>query len=176
MGEVLCEVPMDSSIRFSVEPSPIFEILRCPERYDSTAAHAEQFKRALAEGEILFSAWVDATLAFCGWVQFNERRPGGSTRLVVPPHSAFIYRCFTRPEFRGRRIYPAAMAYLLAKLKADGIRQAYIDYAVSNIASAKGVRRVGGVPIGSYWVYQLGWRRFSVAEPDLAAAISSSAK
>lgn len=165
----------DLDVEFSTAPDAIETILRDRASYNVESKHEKIFRNALAEGETCFTAWSNGALAFYGWVQFRERRPGGWMRLRLPPSSAFIYRCFTRAEFRGKKIYPAAISNLLPDLAANGIHNVFIDHATNNVPSAKGISRLGATPIGAYWLYRFGRIRFAVGERGLRLDIQPAA-
>jgi hypothetical protein len=161
-------VAADLDVEFSTAPDAIDTILRDRASYNVESKHEKIFRKALSEGETCFTAWSNGALAFYGWVQFRERRPGGGMRLPLPPSSAFIYRCFTRAEFRGKKIYPAAISNLLPDLAANGIDNVFIDHATNNVPSAKGISRLGATPIGAYWLYRFGRIRLAVGERGLS--------
>lgn len=125
------------------------------------------------KGEICVSAWVQGEIVFYGWVQFTERQPAPLTRIPIRPDGAFIYRCATEPAFRGRGIYTAALLHALRHLRMLGKKHAFIDHAVENHASRRGIEKAGGAPVGHYRIYCIGfrWARFDPAVRNLISGI-----
>jgi len=136
--------------------------LNCPEairilsgagrEYDLTENHRQEMPQQLAGGELLVSGWHDDKLVFYGWAQFRQRRLARLTSIPIGRDHAFIYRCFTHPDFRGRGAYPGALHFLCRSLAARGCTRVFIDHHVRNVSSAKGIRRAGFQPAGQYAV------------------------
>jgi ribosomal protein S18 acetylase RimI-like enzyme len=118
--------------------------------------HFESFERSLLDGEWCFSAWCREQLAFWGWVQFGSRRPTPRASLPIAPGHAFIYRCATHPQFRGRGIFPAALNFVVRELSRAGFKSVFVDHAASNHASRRGIERAGALPVGQYTIHQCG--------------------
>ncbi len=103
-------------------------------------------------------------LAYYGWVQFEYRLLARRSKLALPQGTAFIYRCFTRADFRGKRIYPAALSFTCQWLTDKGFQRVLIDHQVGNSASRAGILRAGLRFFADYAVIRvLGFRW---AEPD----------
>ena len=166
----------DLAVRLSTDAAPVLEALGgFPDRYEIEPRNLESFRRWLSEGEICFSAWAGGQLAFYGWMQFRCRRPAPLTRLPISPGGAFIYRCYTSAEFRGRKIYPAALAFAFQELKSRGVGRAFIDHATENVSSRRGIKRAGAVPIGRYTLFRFGLARWASFEPRVRIAVSGPA-
>ena len=54
-----------------------------------------------------------------------------------------IGNCWTAPEARGRRFYPAVLRYACAALRREGHGRAIISCAQDNVASVRGIERAG---------------------------------
>ena len=164
------------AVRFSTDTKAVFECLRAfPNEYEMERRDFASFQRRLSEGETCFSAWTGDKLAFHGWIQFRYRKPAPWTQIGISPGGAFIHRCSTHAAFRGHRIYPSALAFALKELKAKGIERVFIDHAVENVSSRRGIERVGATPIGNYTLFSVCFVRWARFEPHVRAAISGHA-
>jgi RimJ/RimL family protein N-acetyltransferase len=125
-----------------------------PDEYDLAPRHLLDFHRAVADEELCISAWVGNRLAFYGWVQFKFRTPAQYAKITIPPGDAYIYRCFTHPDFRGRRLFPGALIFTSVYLKQRGTRRVFIDHLPDNLASRAGIVRSGAEFLGGYTLYR----------------------
>jgi len=124
---------------------------------------ARQIPRQLAEGELCITGWVKEEMVFYGWIQFKYRRLARFTTVPMAERTAFVYRCFTRPDYRGRRIYPAALSFSYRWLAEHGYTKVMVDHATDNIASQRGILRSGMKPTGQYqlyWLFGIQWARY----------------
>ena len=109
-----------------------------------------------------------------GWVTFDEERIGelGLT-IRLRAGEAYIWDCATLPAYRGQRLYPALLAYMLRALAAEGLHAIWLGTDMDNIPSQKGVAFAGFQPIvdaglvdtstdGGLWIRQ----RPGVSEQD----------
>jgi hypothetical protein len=55
----------------------------------------------------------------------------------------WLYDFATVPEFRGRRLYPALLRFILSDLKERDVTRAWIGTEPGNVASQHGIRRAG---------------------------------
>ncbi|MEX1024340.1 MAG: hypothetical protein WD226_04615 [Planctomycetota bacterium] len=92
-----------------------------------------------------------ATAVFTMWVNpRNINTPGGIKRRLHADQ-VFIYKAFTSPEHRGKSLYKAGMAFVLADLAQRGLRE-LIGYAhVDKSVSRKGLARLDFTTKGRYW-------------------------
>jgi len=128
-------------------------------RYELSERQIANIPRLLAEGKMCISGWCQDELVFYGWLQFKYRQLIGSTLVSLPQGSAFIYRCFTREEYRGNKIYPAALCYAEHWLAEHGHHTVFIDHVADNTASQRAILAVGMQPIGQYRLIKiLDWR------------------
>ena len=110
---------------------------------DSTPI-ARRFER----GKRCYAGFHGDEIVTYGWVTFDEEGIGelGLTARMRAGE-CYIWDCATPPTYRGKRLYPALLAYILANLAAEGISRAWLGTDVDNIPSQKGVVRVGFQPI-----------------------------
>ena len=105
----------------------------------------------LAAGrDLCFAALAGGRLAAYGWYALGSVDPrhcGGLT-LGLPPDVAYFYNGFTRPEFRGRRVYDRLMGEGLRAIADRGICKllAIVDW--TNWAALKSSRRAGCTDLG----------------------------
>ena len=101
-----------------------------------------------ASGRHCYIARVKDKLATYGWVTFDEECIGEldlSFRLKVG--EAYIWNCVTLPEYRGLRLYPALLAYILRELHNQGEQRSWICTDSDNLASQKGIALAGFQPV-----------------------------
>jgi GNAT superfamily N-acetyltransferase len=89
---------------------------------------------ARAEGRIVHASWVETVAA---WMGEAERL------FLVPSGDAYIYESFTRPEMRGRGVYPAVLATLSERLGARGIARLWIAAETTNAPSLRAIEKAG---------------------------------
>ncbi len=95
-----------------------------------------------------YGAWVDGRLAAYGWVTFDEERIGElGLRVRLAPGEAYIWDCATLPAHRGKRLYPALLAYITRTLRAEGFRFVLIGADADNHASQQGFLLNGFQPV-----------------------------
>jgi RimJ/RimL family protein N-acetyltransferase len=63
---------------------------------------------------------------------------------------AYVGDCSTLPEFRGRGVYPCALATLALTLRSDGCRRLYLYIEAENLASQRAVAKAGFRPLGAF--------------------------
>ncbi len=152
-------------IVFRINDAGAFAILRSEDAaYETGKKAAAALDRQVREGEICVSGWIGQELVYYGWIQFRERQLARRTSIPIPPGTGFIYRCFTRPDHRGKHIYPAALDFMCRWLAAEGYQRALIDHQAQNRASQTGILRAGMQPLAEYVVVKILWLRWAV--PD----------
>ena|SRR5579859_1127723 len=100
-----------------------------------------------AMGRHCYAARVaEQLVAYC-WVTFDEEcigELGLSIRLKAG--EAYIWDCATAPAYRGQRLYPALLKYILNALHAEGLHRVWIGTNSDNLASQIGVAAAGFQP------------------------------
>ena len=91
---------------------------------------------------------VEGRLAAYGWISFDEEGIGelGLT-IRLGEGEAYIWDCATLPAYRGRRLYPALLAHMLAELQRAGYRRVWIGTDADNLPSQRGVALAGCQPV-----------------------------
>ena len=106
-----------------------------------------------ARGCHCYIARIDGQLATYGWVTFDEESIGElglSFRLQAG--ETYIWDCATLPAYRGLRLYPALLAYILRELQHQGQQRVWIGADSDNLASQSGLTLVGFQPISDVFV------------------------
>lgn len=144
---------------------------------EATAADADRYARAIgtespttfkarlsestrcylvvADGLVVHATWMTTAAA---WTREVRRyfRP--------PPGDAYVYESFTRPEVRGRGVYPWALTNIAARLGAAGIRRLWIGVETDNEPSLRAVSKAGFQPVCEV-AYQRRLGRLTVGDP-----------
>lgn len=162
-------------VKFDINVPESLTILRSRgEEYEIDEPIRATIDRQLTEGEICVSGWVGGEMVYCGWIQFTLRQLGRRCTLPIPAGAAFIYRCFTRADYRGKHIYPAALNFTCRWLAARGYQRALIDHQADNSASQAGIIRAGMRPVAEYTVVQFLRLRWAVPDQALCHLISKA--
>jgi RimJ/RimL family protein N-acetyltransferase len=82
----------------------------------------------VAAGRIVQSGW--ANLGFC-------------RHYPVEPKAVVFVNAYTRPEFRGKGLFAAARAHVIAHLYLLGHSRFYTDTSVKNVASQRSIEKNG---------------------------------
>jgi RimJ/RimL family protein N-acetyltransferase len=86
------------------------------------------------EGRFVHATWVADGPS---WVREIQRY------FVPPPGDTYIFESYTRPEVRGRGIYPFAIASLAAELGGQGVHRLWVGVEGHNPASMRAVTKAG---------------------------------
>jgi hypothetical protein len=87
---------------------------------------------------IVHATWVTAAAAWTREVRRYFRPPEGG---------AYVYESFTRPEVRGRGVYPFALKSIAAAGAAESIQDLWIGVEAHNLSSYKAVTKAGFQPV-----------------------------
>ena len=91
---------------------------------------------------------IEGTLATYGWVTFDEESIGElELSFRLQPGEAYIWDCATPPAFRGQRLYPALLAYMLGELYRAGMHRIWIGADEDNLPSQRGFILAGFTPV-----------------------------
>ena len=87
-----------------------------------------------SRGRILHASWVTSGSAWTAELD----------AFVTPPEGdAYIYESFTRPETRGRGIYPFALHNICADLGQSSVPRAWIAVEATNAPSVRAISKAG---------------------------------
>ncbi len=105
---------------------------------------AREARGRLAAGRRCYGAWVHRQLAAYGWVSFDEEYVGElDLRVRLVPGEAYIWDCFTFPDFRGNHLYTTLLDRMVRELRSDPLCRLWIGADLTNAASQRGIARAG---------------------------------
>jgi len=91
---------------------------------------------------------ADDKIVAYGWVSFDEEHIGElGLRIRLNEGEAYIWDCGTSPAYRGQRLYPALLGYMLGELQSAGFQRVWIGTDADNLPSQVGVALVGCLPV-----------------------------
>jgi RimJ/RimL family protein N-acetyltransferase len=118
------------------------------------ARHAQFYDR-FGIDECYLAFWQGA-IVHIAWVYYPDQLKKHPTPFrILRPDEAAIANCVTIDEFRGKGVYPTVVRVLLENLKKQGYRRCYMYIEVDNIASQRGVSKLGFRPVGRSWRLRL---------------------
>jgi GNAT superfamily N-acetyltransferase len=96
-----------------------------------------------ADGNRAYVATLDGEPAAWGWIATLTATIGElAATFAIPAGHRYLWNFVTRPEHRGRGIYPRLLEHILRE-EARESERFWIAYAPENRASAKGIARSG---------------------------------
>jgi hypothetical protein len=113
-------------------------------------------ERALAKGDRCYGALADGKIASYGWYSTLGTEVTSDLTLEFDPEWAYMYKGYTLPEFRGKRLHGMGMARAMKAYSDEG-KKGLISYVESaNFASLKSCYRMGYVDIGTIFCVKVG--------------------
>jgi len=120
---------------------------------DMDAAFIE---RSLAKGDRCYAALADGKIASYGWYSTQGTEVTADLTLHFNSDWAYMYKGYTLPEFRGKRLHGMGMARALKAYTQDG-KKGLISYVEStNFSSLKSCYRMGYVDFGTIFCVKVG--------------------
>ena len=105
-------------------------------------------QRRFAAGVRCFAALIEGRVAAYGWVSQGSAWVGEMERTFrLVPGEVYIWDCVTLPDYRGQRLYTALLSFMLAALRAEGVRRAWIGASLDNQSSGSGIANAGFRPV-----------------------------
>lgn len=105
---------------------------------------ADAFTKRLTEKNSCYLAFEGGRVLHASWC---ATRPTWTeelrTYLSPPPGDAYVYESFTRPDARGRGIYPLVLSAIADDLFDRGIGRIWIGVDAGNEASLRAIRKAG---------------------------------
>ena len=102
----------------------------------------------LGFGHKVVVAFHDERPVFTMWANPRQLNVPGLLKRKLAPHQWFIYKAYTSPDHRGKKLYETGMRYVLAEMKAAGMSE-LIGYAhVKKRISRKGLARLSFESVG----------------------------
>lgn len=110
----------------------------------------EVFKRFDA-GKQCYIGNVENILATYGWVTFDKELIGElGLNIRLLPGEAYIWNCATLEDYRGLRLYPSLLWYIVGELRSQSVRRIWIGADADNLPSQVGMRLCGFQPIADF--------------------------
>jgi hypothetical protein len=91
--------------------------------------------RRLGFGHRVVLGLAAGTVVFTMWVNPRNLNVPGLMKRALSPGQWFIYKAFTSPDHRGKKLYEGGMRFVLSEMRAAGLRElvgyAHVKKAVS---------------------------------------------
>ncbi len=147
-------VPLVPRIPVSIVPRIPATFMRVGPEVAQELAQAMELEDAavvlqrFARGCQCYAGRIDGRLVIYGWVTFDEESIGElGLSFRLQPGEAYIWDCATLPAFRGQRLYPALLAYMLGALYRAGMHRIWIGADEDNLPSQRGFILAGFTPV-----------------------------
>lgn len=112
----------------------------------------EEISTRLANGNVAFVAFIYDEPAAFGWMATDVAKIGElNHEFYLPKGNRYLWNFRTFEKFRGIGIYPALLQYILQN-NDETTTRFWIIHAPENIASLKGIRKVGFKYAGKLYV------------------------
>jgi RimJ/RimL family protein N-acetyltransferase len=126
---------------------------------------AWSFRARLSATTRCFVVTQDELIVHASWMTTGAAWTRELRRYFRPPAGdAYVYESFTRPEVRGRGVYPLALTSIAAWLSGQGATRVWVAVEAGNPASVKAVVRAGFEP-GFKLRYRRRFGRLSLSPP-----------
>jgi len=133
-------------------PQHVDELVRVMEPTD-LADTISVFQQRFASGRQCYIARVEGRVVAYGWVTFDEEKIGElGLSIRLAPGEAYIWDCATQPAFRGQRLYPALVTYIVDELWRAGLRRIWIGTDADNFPSQNGLALSGFQPVADVMI------------------------
>ncbi len=152
------EISVDSEARYRfLSPSDVEAFADDPANELSS-----EFSCRLAAGrDRCYAALLRGRLAAYIWLatgsieaEHNRGRTAASgVPISFPADAVFVYKAFTRSEFRGRRLYAALLAGAMQELASEGVARLITTADWTNDAAVAACRRLGFRELGKIGRY-----------------------
>jgi len=132
------------------------DIERCdPHHTELDARERREGAWRLGLGHRVVLGLAGETVVFSMWVNPRNLNVPGLMKRALEPGQWFIYKAFTSPEHRGRKLYESGMRFVLAEMRTEGLTR-LVGYAhVKKAVSRKGLAALEFASAGQ--VTQLAW-------------------
>lgn len=131
-----------------------------PSTFQARLSESTHCFLVIGNGRVLHASWVTTSAA---WMRELQRY------FCPPAGEAYIYESFTRPDTRGRGIYPFALDSICEHLANMSIARAWVGVEDGNDASMRAVGKAG-FEIGFDIRYRRRWGRLALSPPEGPAA------
>ncbi|MGZ3626989.1 MAG: GNAT family N-acetyltransferase [Ktedonobacteraceae bacterium] len=112
---------------------------------------SEEVIERFSAGKHCYIGNVENELATYGWVTFDKEMIGElGLNIRLLPGEAYIWNCATLQAYRGLRLYPSLLCYIVGALRSQGLRRIWIGADADNLPSQVGLRLCGFQPIADF--------------------------
>jgi hypothetical protein len=118
---------------------------------------------ALAKGDECYAILDGPTLAAYGWYSNQPTEASDGLEIVFSSDFMYMYKGFTHPKYRGRRLHAIGMNRALREYLARGFRGLVSYVESNNFSSLKSCYRIGYQDIGRVLAVRLAGRPMTVA-------------
>jgi len=126
---------------------------------------ADFVDRALAKGDECFALFEGPTLASFGWYSRKPTEVTTRHELHFDPAWVYMYKGFTLPAYRGKRLHGVGMS-LACRAYTDAGQRGLISYVeFNNLQSLRSVERMGYRVFGNLYLTRVGGRERAWASP-----------
>jgi hypothetical protein len=113
---------------------------------------------ALGRGDRCFAILDRGVVASYGWYSRQETAVSEELSLRFSPDWAYMYKGFTRPDYRGQRLHAIGMARAMMAHSQEGCRGLVSYVESNNYSSLKSCYRMGYVKAGTIVALRVGGR------------------
>jgi hypothetical protein len=162
-GEIRFEPPPGYEFRFGTAR----DVESCAERHtELDARERREGVQRLALGHRVVLGIHAGTVVFTMWVNPRCLNVPGLLKRALGPRQWFIYKAFTSPEHRGRRLYEGGMRFVLAEMRRAGLEE-LVGYAhVKKTVSRRGLAALEFVTVGRVRQWRVpGWTWTRLSRP-----------
>ncbi|TAJ18672.1 MAG: hypothetical protein EPO68_07490 [Planctomycetota bacterium] len=151
------------------------DVAACDEHHTELDARERAAGVARLEfGHRVVLAFHGETAVFSMWVNPRHLNVPGHVKRALRPDQVFIYKAFTSPEHRGRKLYESGMRFVLADMAARGQRE-LVGYAhVKKDVSRKGLAALGFASLGRFHRFRTPFGSWCRVTHALAASFPQS--
>ena len=109
-------------------------------------------QQALGKGDRCFAVLDGGEMASDGWYSTQPTEMGSGLLWCFDPSRVYMYKGFTKPAYRGKRLHAFGMAGALKASVEEGARGLVSNVETNNFRSLKSVYRMGYRNIGKITV------------------------
>jgi ribosomal protein S18 acetylase RimI-like enzyme len=113
-------------------------------RRDIGTDSVSTFRSRLSQTTRCYLVEGDGKLLHASWATSSRAWTAEISGFISPPaDDVYVYESFTRPETRGRGIYPFALWGICADLGAEGVRLVWVGVEADNVPSIRAITKAG---------------------------------
>ena len=115
----------------------------------------KQIRQYFDNGGELFLAFSEGKLVHIAWLHYCAGTDKVYPHVKIEQDEAFIGRCDTHPEFRGKNIYPVVLQHIVRYAAAKNKHRCFITTAPELVASIRGIEKAGFSFVGKNRKFRL---------------------